>query len=250
MKKTLAKIYQVLKSKKENQSNRHLRNIEKGDKIVVDGKEFVKVKLKFVDTMDFNLAKHVDNLESENLLLKRELQDLKQQSDKSNLKIEQLQICTKNLIQENLHIKDQHQKVLNQKDDVISEMTKQLDGQNQKNETHKKIIAGQDNKIKEISAENISYRKVEFILKDEIKLLEKKISKLTILNEKNQKKLEVFNKKEKRLEKSHKTNDKEIINNQNLNKVLTDKLFIQKNEIEYLRKELRRQQQQTINSKI
>jgi len=71
---------------------------------------------------------------------------------------------------------------------------------------------------------------------------------LTNRNEKNQNKLEVLNKKEKRLEKSQKTNDKELLNNLNLNKVLTDKLFVQKNEIEYLKEELRRHKQQTANS--
>ena len=248
MKKTLEKISQVFKSKKEMHSDRHLRNIEKGEKIVIDGKEFVKVKLKFVDTMDFNLAKHVDNLETENFLLKSELQNLQRQSDKSNQIIEQLQICTKNLIQENSQKKDQLQKIINQQDEEISILTKQIDEQNQKIETHKKIINGHVKKNKELSAENISNKKTEFILKDKLKLLEKKVSRLTNRNEKNQNKLEVLNKKEKRLEKSHKTSDKELLNNQNLNKVLTDKLFVQKNEIEYLKEELRRHKQQTANT--
>ena len=248
MKKTLEKISQVFKSKTEIHSDRHLRNIEKGEKIVVDGKEFVKVKLKFVDTMDFNLAQHVDNLESENFLLKSELQDLKIKSDKSNQIIEQLQICTKNLIQENSRLKDQLQNLINQQDKEISILTKQVEEQNQKIETHKRIINGHIKKNKELSAENINYQKTEFILKDKNKLLEKKVSRLTNRNEKNQNKLEVLNKKEKRLEKSQKTNDKELLNNQNLNKVLTDKLFVQKNEIEYLKEELRRHKQQTANS--
>ena len=248
MKKTLEKISQVFKSNTENHSDRHLRNIEEGEKIVVDGKEFVKVKLKFVDTMDFNLAKHVDNLESENFLLKRELQDLKIKSDKSNQIIEQLQICTKNLIQENSRIKDQLQNLINQQDEEISILTKQIEEQNKKIETHKRIIDGHIKKNKELSTENINYQKTVFILKDKLKLLEKKVSRLTNRNEKNQNKLEVLNKKEKRLEKSQKTNDKELLNNQNLNKVLTDKLFVQKNEIEYLKEELRRHKQQTANS--
>jgi len=53
-------------------------------------------------------------------------------------------------------------------------LTKQIEEQNQKIETHKRIINGHIKKNKELSAENINYQKTEFILKDKNKLLEKK----------------------------------------------------------------------------
>ena len=239
MNKTFKKISQVFKYQTENKSGRHLRNIEKGEKIKIDGKEFVKVELKFVDTMDFNLAKHVDNLESENILLKRELHELKEQSDKCNLKIEQLQICTKNVIQENTRLKEQNKKEQNQKDVIIEELTNQLNDQNKTIETHKKIINVQEKKNNEPKVENKSYQKTEKILKDKIILLEKKIKKLTIDIEKDQDTLNSLNKITKRLEKSHKTTENELKNNQILNKTLTEKLFNQKNEIDYLKEKLK-----------
>jgi len=108
VKKTLKKLSQVFHKKIQSQFSRHFHNISKGERIVIDGKEFVKVKLKFVDTMDFNLAKHVDNLETENILLNKELQELKEQAEKCNVKIEQLQFCTTNMFQENSRLKEKN----------------------------------------------------------------------------------------------------------------------------------------------
>lgn len=247
MKKTLKKILQTFKRQTENQSDRHLRNIEKGEKIEIDGKEYVKVKLKFVDTMDFNLAKYVDNIESENIVLKKELQDLNEHSKKCNLKIEQLQFCTKNMIQENDRLKEQIQKVEIQKDKIINDLTEQLNNQSKTIEIHDKIINSQDKRNNELEAKDKSYLKKETALKDKIGLLEKKISKLTIENENNQNKLKTLTRQNKKLEKSDKTTENELKGNQILNKTLTEKLFKQKDEIEYLRERLKKTLTTTAN---
>lgn len=239
MKKTFKKIFQVFKNQTENKSNRHLSNIEKGERVEIDGKEYVKVKLKFVDTMDFNLAKHVDDLESKNILLKKELQGLKEQSEKNDLKIVQLQYCAKNLIHENNGLKEQIQKEEKQKDRIIADLTQQLSEQSETIEIHSKLIDGQDKRNKELETKNKSYLKKEKALTDKIALLEKKISKLTFENENNQNKLKTLSKQTKKLEKSDKTTETELKNNQNLNKALTEKLFRQKDEIEYLREKLK-----------
>lgn len=239
MKKTFKKIFQVFKNQTENKSNRHLSNIEKGERIEIDGKEYVKVKLKFVDTMDFNLAKHVDDLESENILLKKELQGLKEQSEKNDLKIVQLQYCAKNVIHENNGLKEQIQKDEKQKDKTIADLTQQLNEQSEAIEIHSKLIDGQDKRNKELETKNKSYLKKGKALTDKIALLEKKISKLTFENENNQNKLKTLSKQTKKLEKSDKTTETELKNNQNLNKALTEKLFRQKDEIEYLREKLK-----------
>jgi len=144
VKKTLKEISQVFQNTIQTKSERHYQDLEKGEKVVIDGKEFVKVKLKFVDTMDFNLAKHVDNLETENILLKNEIQELKEQSEKSDLKIEQLQTCTKNVFQENLRLKEQ-----NHLDSTISKLTKQINDQKELIEIQKMNISGQGRKIQE-----------------------------------------------------------------------------------------------------
>jgi chromosome segregation ATPase len=249
VKKTFKKISQAFKSQTENKSDRHLHNIEKGEKIEIDGKEYVKVKLKFVDTMDFNLAKHVDNLESENIVLNKELQELKEQSEKCNFKIEQLQFCTKNVIQENNRLKEQIQKEQDQKDKTISELTKQLNDQSKTIELHNKMTNAQDNRNNELEAKNKSYQKKETTLKDKISLLEKKISKLINENDKNHEKLKTLNKKTDKMEKSDKTTENELRNNQILNKTLTDKLFNQKIEIDYLREEIKKTLTTTANNR-
>ena len=239
MKKTVKKILQVFKNQTENKSNRHLRNIEKGERIEIDGKEYVKVKLKFVDTMDFNLAKHVDDLESENFLLKKVLQGLKEQSEKNDLKIVQLQYCAKNVIHENNCLKEQIKKEEKQKGELIADLTQQLNEQSETIEMHSNLIKAQDKRNKELETKNKSYLKKEKALTDKIASLEKKISKLTIENENNQNKLKTLSKQTKKLEKSDKTTENELKNNQNLNKTLTEKLFRQKDEIEYLREKLK-----------
>jgi len=44
-------------------SEKHCQNVQKGELIKIGGNEFVKVKLKFVDTTGYNLANYVDTLE-------------------------------------------------------------------------------------------------------------------------------------------------------------------------------------------
>jgi chromosome segregation ATPase len=59
----------IFKSKKnsstKNSGYHHLKNIISGPKVIIDGKVFVKVKLRFVDTLDFNITRFVDRLETE-----------------------------------------------------------------------------------------------------------------------------------------------------------------------------------------
>jgi chromosome segregation ATPase len=242
VKKTLKKITQVFKNEIQTRFNRHYDNIEKGEKIIIDGKEFVKVKLKFVDTMDFNLAKHVDNIESENDLLKKELNDLKGLSEKDNLKIEQLQICVKNMFHENTRLKEQ-----NQKDEIVSKLNRKINEQNETIEMHERNISGQGKKIKELEAENKKFNIMEKTLMNEIKLYNGQIAKLTDENEKIYNKLKTLTKETEKLEKSDKTAENELRNNQILIETLTEKLFTQKNEIEYLRTKLKKKLTTTAN---
>lgn len=239
MKKTLKIILQVFRKKKVYRNHRHLRNIEKGEKIEIDGKEYVKVKLKFVDTMDFNLARHVDNLESENNLLQREVLKLNEQAYKNNIKIEQLQLCTKNVIQESARLKDQNQKDQKQKDVFIAELTKQLNEQIEKNEEQKNIINDLSKNNFDRDVEYKRFQKTEKILNDRIKLLEKKISKLTLNSEKDQDTILNLNKKNKRSEKAYKEAKKELNNNKVLNKTLAERIFNQKNAIDSLNERLK-----------
>jgi chromosome segregation ATPase len=59
----------IFKSRKDlytgNSESRHLKRIISGPKIFIDGKVFVKVQLRFVDTLDFNITRFIDRLETE-----------------------------------------------------------------------------------------------------------------------------------------------------------------------------------------
>jgi len=59
----------IFKSRKDsyagNSGSPHLKRIISGPKIFIDGKVFVKVQLRFVDTLDFKITRFVDRLETE-----------------------------------------------------------------------------------------------------------------------------------------------------------------------------------------
>jgi predicted RNase H-like nuclease (RuvC/YqgF family) len=235
MKNFLKEISQAFQNNNHSRFERHAMDIEKGEKIEINGKEFVKVKLKFVDTMDFNLAKHVDNLESENVLLNKELQELKAQLEKRKLKVEQLQICAKNMFHENARLKQR-----NNKDKTIVDLTRQINKQHETIEMLNKNISGQGRKIKELEAEQKSYLTKEKGLENEIKLLKGKVTSLTVEYEKVLNKLKIQTEKTKKLKKADRASGNELKNAQILVKTLTEKLFNQKNEVEYLRAKLKK----------
>ena len=49
----------------DNSGFRYLKRIISGPKVIIDGKVFVRVKLRFVDTLDFNTTRFIDQLETE-----------------------------------------------------------------------------------------------------------------------------------------------------------------------------------------
>ena len=79
--------------------NRHLNNIGGGNTITINGKEYVKVKLRIVDTLDTNASQYLTNLEVELELLRAEVQKLSAIRDSNAVKIESLEHLNINLYQ-------------------------------------------------------------------------------------------------------------------------------------------------------
>jgi hypothetical protein len=75
----------------------HLKNISGGNTITLNGKEYVKVKLRFVDTLDANGSQYLMNLEAELELLRKEVEVLSGIRDANAEKIKSLETFTINL---------------------------------------------------------------------------------------------------------------------------------------------------------
>ena len=95
----------IFKSKKNSSTNNsgyhHLKKIISGPKVIIDGKVFVKVKLRFVDTLDFNITRFVDRLETEIESQKLEIDRLASVLADNEKLIHDLQTLNVNLLHDN-----------------------------------------------------------------------------------------------------------------------------------------------------
>lgn len=117
MKKLSKKIKLWLSRRAVNRSI-HYENIKNGESLIVDGKKYVKVKLKFVDSLQYKAAKRVDTLESEAKILYRMVKDLKEKLSAAEIKIDCMQVLNINLAKGNRAKRDEnslnHQKLIQQ----------------------------------------------------------------------------------------------------------------------------------------
>ncbi|MCY1633554.1 hypothetical protein [Marinifilum sp. D737] len=117
MKKLSKKIKLWLSRRAVNKSI-HYENIKNGESLIVDGKKYVKVKLKFVDSLQYKAAKRMDTLESEAKILYRMVKDLKEKLSAAEIKIDCMQVLNINLAKGNRAKRDEnslnHQKLIHQ----------------------------------------------------------------------------------------------------------------------------------------
>ena len=85
---------------KTGKSSNHFQRLDKGQKIYIDGKSFVKVKLRFVDTFDFNTTQYIDQLEKRIESHKTEIETLTEANEHIRRKIEDLQNLNINLLRD------------------------------------------------------------------------------------------------------------------------------------------------------
>jgi len=102
MKKLIRRLLNQ-KNRNEIEGNRskHQSNIMSGPKMIIDGKTFVKVKLRFVDSLDFKTGQYIDNLETEIYSQKLEIEKLTSLAEENEKKINDLQNLNINLLYEN-----------------------------------------------------------------------------------------------------------------------------------------------------
>lgn len=85
----------------ETPTNPHFENLENNEVIEVDGRQYVKVKLRFVDSMDSNSTQLVLQLEDEIESLQENLEKISNINSKLEKKIQDMQTLTFNLTREN-----------------------------------------------------------------------------------------------------------------------------------------------------
>ena len=67
------------------------KNIETGELIEINGKQYRKIKITFVDSMSYTVSNHLENLESENNLLNEQILKANSEIQKLNEQIKMLQ---------------------------------------------------------------------------------------------------------------------------------------------------------------
>lgn len=91
----------LFRKRTKSGSSKHLNNILSGETIYIDGKPYVKVKVRFVDSLNFKTEKHLDNLETEIESLRKEVDRLTSLNTAYEKKIEDLQMLNINLYRQN-----------------------------------------------------------------------------------------------------------------------------------------------------
>lgn len=89
-------------------SNQHFDNIKNGEKIIIEGKTYVKVQLQFVDTLSPITTRQVEILVSENIFLQEKIELLKEKIAYYEKSFEQLNVLNKNLVAENKEIRGRY----------------------------------------------------------------------------------------------------------------------------------------------
>ncbi len=133
----------------------HFQRLDKGQKIFIDGKPFVKVKLRFVDTFDFNTTRYIDQLEKCIESHKTKIETLTETNEHYKRKIEDLQNLNINLVRDTkTKIKEYSNSItdltnrLKTSDATITELNKTIKESNPLYDFLKQQIVELESKIK------------------------------------------------------------------------------------------------------
>jgi chromosome segregation ATPase len=215
----------IFKSKKNSSTNNsgyhHLKKIISGPKVIIDGKVFVKVKLRFVDTLDFNITRFVDRLETEIESQKLEIERLTSVLADNEKLISDLQSLNINLLHDNRTMPAR----LNEK---ISNLTSESHNKSQKVTSLQNECVKLKEKIYLLNAQIVKSQNLMIEKNNRIKSLEHTISGLRV-SDKGIKTLVDSNAKLRKdlksLESRHKSVVHESEQKDSLNKLLTKKIL-------------------------
>lgn len=157
---------------REDNETIHYKNLEGGEKIEIDGKEYVKVKFQLVNTLDMDSAKMMDNLETENNFLSEQNKELREQIEELKNKVKLNEQLNHNLIystkQEFAKVKTPEAKIECYKSELANLRQKAKDRTEQ--------IRNLENKIEKLNKLRESEMYQSHLLRQKIRMMEKKQS--------------------------------------------------------------------------
>ena len=171
IKKAIDRLKQPRNVSVKQQENRHLNNIGGGNTITINGKEYVKVKLRFVDTLDTNASQYLTNLETELELLQKQVEELSAIRDANAVKIQELEYLNINLYQvvftEKAKFRTKEEKLLAKEEKYLARIAKKdntIQALEKELKQQKTLITQQNIEIeklqKEIQQQNIDILEV------------------------------------------------------------------------------------------
>jgi hypothetical protein len=176
---------------KRDKKSIHYKNLKDGDKIEIDGKEYVKVRLQLVDSLDMDSAKSMDNLETENNFLAEQNIDLSDNLEELKIKISLLEQLNHNLV----HCNNKEATNIKNTNVTITKLESKIKKLSNLNKSYKnefKQLVYQNNQLKENLykqeyeanhlIDNDQFQKKIQELTETVELLNKKVSLLEQLN--------------------------------------------------------------------
>lgn len=145
--------------------NAHYMNIKNGNKIIINGKTYIKVKLRFVDTLDNNSTKILEQLEDEVESLTKQIEYQHKLIEKQNNKIESLELFNINLFRESA----KKEKIYGREVDKLKERIESCS-------------SDENEAIKTLKGEIKSLRLIIASSNKKMKIKNNKISELQLLN--------------------------------------------------------------------
>lgn len=202
------KIYEKIRPflfLKRDKKSVHYKNLKDGDKIEIDGKEYIKVRLQLVDSLDMNSAKTIDSLETENNFLAEQNIDLSDNLEELKIKVSLLEQLNHNLVHCN---NKEATNVINTNVTItkLESKIKKLSNLNKSYKNEFKQLANQNNQLKEKLYKQ-DYDANHLIPNDHIQKKNKELTKA----------VELLNKKVTLLEQLNKN----LANNKNIKNIKT-----------------------------
>lgn len=151
-----------------------INNITETELVTLEGKEYYRVKVKFVDSMSFDLAKHLDTKETQNIELVKQIDTLQLENKKLTILNTDLNRLNINLFTEVMILKAEKRELnklkaeIHTKDDEINFLLAKIKELN-------KIINEQQLKAKE-------YRKLKAAEKELEKIKQEELNEINEVN--------------------------------------------------------------------
>lgn len=229
----------------ENANGKHYRNLQGTNGIEIDGKKYVKVNLRFVDTLDKDATKLLLNLEAENELLKLENDKFIKENHSLIQKIKDIETLNINLYAELKVKKEQNKSTVKKLREAFLQKElhwkEEAEKINENLDKYKEIIFSNqkalEEKNKSIKSKNSEIQDLWTIVKQKdnenqtfLRLLSESKEHLSISELKQKKNSELIENYEKKLA----IKDKTICDKDLLIKTLTNNLFEREKKISEL----------------